>query len=155
MTTPADTMLHVIRRSWHWTGLDAAEVVAENDFGNVIVRAADGAYWRICPEDLSCRPIARDAGEYAGRCREPGFQRDWEMRALVDLARTLLGPATADRCYCLKLPAPLGGAYDASNLGMISRAELLSFAGDAAMQLQDVPDGSQVVLRLKTTERDG
>jgi hypothetical protein len=29
--------------------------VLTNDFGNLIVRAADGAFWRICPERLSDR----------------------------------------------------------------------------------------------------
>jgi len=45
-------LLTTIRESWGWTGLAPAAVTATNPFGNVIVRATDRAYWRICPEEL-------------------------------------------------------------------------------------------------------
>ena len=38
-------MLDVIRESWGWIGLEPAAIQATNDFGNVIVRHADGTYW--------------------------------------------------------------------------------------------------------------
>jgi hypothetical protein len=38
-------MLDIIREAWGWIGLDPADVVATNSFGNLIVRATDGAYW--------------------------------------------------------------------------------------------------------------
>jgi hypothetical protein len=79
-------MLNTIRESWGWTGLDAAEVVVTNDFGNVIVRAADGALWRICPEELSCKVIARDEAEYEAITASKDFRLDWEMARLVAVA---------------------------------------------------------------------
>ena len=58
-------MLDVIRESWGWIGLEPAAIQATNDFGNVIVRHADGTYWRIYPEEPSCNLIARTEDEYA------------------------------------------------------------------------------------------
>jgi hypothetical protein len=49
-----------------WRETDWPEVVATNAFGNVIVRATDGAFWRICPEEWSCEQVARNEDE--GRC---------------------------------------------------------------------------------------
>jgi hypothetical protein len=141
-------MLDVIRKAWGWIGLDPAEVVAENAFGNLIVRAADGAYWRIRPEDLSCEKVARDRDEFAALSRREGFRIDWEMSRLVEQARQKLGPMPAGRCYCLKVPAVLGGRYDEANMGTISLAELIAFSGELAEQLKDVPDGAQVRLRI-------
>lgn len=141
-------MLDTIREAWGWIGLDPAEVVAENAFGNLIVRAADGTYWRICPEELSCEVVARSAEEFAVLSRGDDFRTDWEMARLVEQARAKLGPLTADRCYCLKLPAVIGGAYDAANMGTISRKELVSFAGDLAEQIKDLPDGAQVQIKI-------
>jgi hypothetical protein len=141
-------MLETIREAWGWIGLDPAEVVAENAFGNLIVRATDGAYWRICPEELSCERVASDAQEFAAVTGGDDFRTDWEMARLVEQARQQLGPVPAGRCYCLKLPAALGGSYDAANMGTISRSELVSFAGDLAHQIKDVPDGGQITLEI-------
>jgi len=137
-------LLTTIRESWGWTGLDPAAVTATNAFGNVIVRATDGAYWRICPEELSCKIVARDDVEFDALWANETSQVDWRMTRLVEIAQATLGPVDADSCYCLKMPAALGGAYDAVNVGTITRRELLAFTGDVAEQLKDVPDGANI-----------
>jgi hypothetical protein len=123
-------------------------MVAANDFGNVIVRAAGGAFWRICPENLSARVIARTQQEYGAVLRDEEFRLDWEMRRLVDSARSRLGLISAERFYCLKMPAPFGGTYDADNIGMISRLELIECSGDLAQQIKDLPDGTRMELAV-------
>jgi hypothetical protein len=143
-------LLTTIRESWGWTGLDPTAVTATNAFGNVIVRATDGAYWRICPEELSCKTVARDDVEFDALWANEDFQVDWQMTRLVKVAQATFGPVDEERCYCLKLPAVLGGAYDAANFGMITRRELLAFAGYVAEQIKDVPDGARIM--FETTE---
>ena len=85
-------MLTTIRESWGWTGLEPVAVTATNAFGNVIVRAADGAYWRICPEELSCEVVARNDTEFDALYSDEDFQLDWQMERLVQVARATLGP---------------------------------------------------------------
>jgi len=143
-------VLTMIRESWGWTGLEPAAVMATNAFGNVIVRAADGSYWRICPEELTCKVVARDDTEFDALWANEDFQADWQMTRLVELAQATLGSADEERCYCLKLPAVLGGTYDATNFGTITRRELLAFTGDVAEQIKDVPDGGSI--RLEWTK---
>jgi len=58
-------------------------------------------------------------------------------------------PAT-QRCYCLKIPSVLGGAYAIHNIGTIYRAELIAASGHIAEQIKDLPDGSK--LRLKISD---
>jgi hypothetical protein len=137
-------MLDVIHKAWGWIGLEPAEVIAANAFGNVIVRATDETYWRICPEELSCKQVAHNAEELAALTREAGFQADWAMLRLVRLARQKFGPLPEDRCYCLKVPAVIGGKYEVANIGAITLSELISFSGDLAAQIKDVPDGGQI-----------
>lgn len=141
-------MLNTIRDAWGWTGLEPAAVIASNDFGNVVVKAADGAYWRICPEALTCELIAQDDSEFGTVWASSDFQRDWQMTRLVEIASATLEQIDAERCYCLKVPSVLGGAYDTKNLGTISRLELLSFSGDVAHQIVDLPDGATVQFRI-------
>jgi hypothetical protein len=141
-------MLDIVRKAWGWIGLDPAEVVATNAFGNLIVRATDGAYWRICPEDLSCARVADTANAFAAILSGEEFQTDWEMSRLVELARQKLGPLPEGRCYCLKMPAVVGGSYDVANMETISLDELISFSGYFAEQIKDLPDGSQIQIEI-------
>jgi hypothetical protein len=146
-------MIDIIRAAWGWTGLEPIEVVARNEFGNLIVCGADGTYWRICPEELSCEQIAPNAEEFARVAASEEFRIDWEMEPLVQLARKKLGPPGKGECYCLKVPAVIGGQYDASNLGLISQDELVSFSGDMACQIKDVPDGEKVHINIVNLRR--
>jgi Domain of unknown function (DUF1851) len=114
----------------------------------VIVRAIDGQFWRICPEDLYCKVIAKDPAEYERLRETEEFRRDWQMSALVAMAAEKLGQVPPERCYCMKIPGVLGGGYAADNLGTIDRAELVSFAGDFAERIKDLPDGARVKLTV-------
>jgi hypothetical protein len=71
------------------------------------------------------------------------------MERLVDLATAKLGPPDKGRCFCLKIPAVLGGAYGPENFETISLSELISCSGDLASQIKDVPDGAKVSLVIK------
>ncbi|WP_127997182.1 T6SS immunity protein Tdi1 domain-containing protein [Piscinibacter defluvii] len=137
-----------IRDGWGWTGINPFEVVGENDFGNLLVRDARGNYWRICPEDLYCRVIATDRDELDALYRDQEFLGDWHMNRLVEDAERHLGPLEPGRKYCLKIPGTLGGEYGGNNLASITLAELIRASGHIARQLEGLPDGSKVSLRI-------
>ena len=141
-------MIPVIEKAWSWIGLIPSEVIASNAFGNVIVCDQAGRYWRICPEELTCQIVANSKAELDTLLVDPEFIADWEMPALVEIACASLGPLSPDRCYCLKMPALLGGEYRAENLGTNSRTELIAFSGDVAEQIKNVPDGGKVEIRV-------
>ncbi len=141
-------LLETIRSSWGWTGLKPEEVVAENDFGNLIVKDDTGSYWRICPEELSCTVIAEDKSSLETLTQDEEFREDWSMSNPLALAYEHVGPLAAGRKYCLKVPGILGGQYSAENLGSIGLVELIEFAGYVAHQIDDLPDGTKVNFRF-------
>jgi len=141
-------LLDTIRGAWGFSGLEPESIVETNAFGNVLVGDADGRHWRICPEELSCHPIAASAEEFRTLRASPEFQQDWQMGRLVELARSKLGSPSEGRCYCLKIPAVLGGAYDLDNLATITLSELLAASGAMALQIRDLPDGATVKLSV-------
>ena len=145
-------MLNTIKSAWNWIGLEPAEIVEQNAFGNLVVCATDGHFWRICPEELSCRVIATDSTGYELLRASEEFGNDWEMNELIALAARKFGPMPPDRCYCLKMPGVFGGKYAEDNLGTITRAELVAFAGDMARQIKDFPDGSRGKLKVVWSE---
>jgi len=141
-------LISEISRAWGWVGIVPEEVVAENDFGNVIVRATDGRYWRITPEDGTCVVIANDRASLEVLLQDQEFLYDWYMRHLVDVARENLGDLVLTRKYCLKIPAFLGGEYGWPNLATAPIHEIIGVAGDIARQVHELPDGSQVKLKM-------
>lgn len=147
------SLLATTRKAWGWIGLDPAEIVTRNAFGNLIVRAADGAYWRICPEEWSCTKVARNAREFEALTGDEEFQLDWEMARLVGLARRKLGQLGSGQCYCLKRPGLIGGSYKPANFGTISLKELIAFSGCMAEQIRDVPDGAEIQIEITGKQR--
>lgn len=142
-------MIEVIREAWGWSGLRPVEEIRSNAFGNVLVRDEAGRFWRICPEELSCKIVAKDPVEFEHLVHDFEFLRDWSMTSLVAVAAESLGPLADGCCYCLKIPAVLGGKYGAENIGTISIEELISASGDMAAQIKDLPDGAQIRLRVE------
>ena len=142
------SLIAEISRAWGWIGIDPEEVVAENDFGNVIVRATDGRYWRITPEDGTCCVVADDRAALDLLLHDQEFLHDWYMRQLVAVARENLGELSAMRKYCLKIPGYLGGTYGMPNLATAPIDEILGMAGDIARQTHELPDGAKIQLKV-------
>lgn len=141
-------LISIVEESWGWTGLKPALIVGDNDFGNLMVKDLDGRYWRLCPEDLSCKAIASTKVELDQLSRDQAFLHDWYKRDLVKQARERFGPLRPGFKYCLKIPGPLGGEYGGDNLATISLAGLVSASGHIAKQIEGLPDGTQVKLSI-------
>ena len=142
------SIVEQISISWGWTGLQPIEVVEQNDFGNLIVKDVDGAFWRICPEELTCKIIAGNFEAFKELWKEREFAVDWKMKNLTEVAKQSLGSLQSGMCYCLKLPAAIGGEYESKNIGSVKLMELISFSGDLAFQVKDVPDGGKIRLEI-------
>jgi hypothetical protein len=112
------------------------------------VEDSEGRVWWLRPELLSCEMVAEDSSQYRRLRSDPEFVVDWRMDRLVAQAQERLGPVGGTRCYCLKLPASIGGEYEASNLGRIEIAELVGVCGDIARQIRDLPEGTPVEIRI-------
>lgn len=137
-----------ITESWGWTGISPAEVVLDNEFGNLIIKDQSGTYWRLCPEELYCSIVASSREEIDSLLKDQDFLHDWYMAALVQRAKKRAGALLPGYKYCLKIPGPLGGEYDESNLASVSLLELVSVSGHLAKQIEDLPDGAQIELRV-------
>ncbi|WP_036169569.1 T6SS immunity protein Tdi1 domain-containing protein [Massilia sp. 9096] len=128
-----------INEAWGWCGLNAVAVMGENAFGKLIIRDEDGAYWRISPQDLCCEPVAEDRAALDALSYNQEFLNDWYMPDEVHLAESILGPLSAGRKYCLRIPSALGGRYGRDNLAMAPLSELIRFSGEGAQQFEGIP----------------
>ena len=137
-----------IKGSWGWVGIEPLEVVGENDFGNLIIKDVLGKYWRLCPEELYCKVVAKNHSELDVLSSDQEFLADWHMEALVQVAEDKLGPLEEGEKYYMVIPGILGGEYGISNIKTLSLVELIKLSGDLAKQIQDLPDGAQVKLKV-------
>ena len=142
------SLVEEIRQSWGWVGIEPVEVVGENDFGNLIVKDEDGKYWRMCPEECYCKVIAANRADLDTLSTNQEFLQDWYMAALFSLANDQCGPLNEGRKYCLKIPGVLGGKYGGDNLATAPQVELVRFSGHIARQIEELPDGTQIRLRV-------
>ena len=135
-----------IADGWSWKLGTPVAVLATSPLGNVIVKNGDGWFFRIMPEEWQCDLLAHSEEEFAARCLEANFRRDWEMRALVEKAQAAHGSLAEGQVYHLVIPGHLGGKYEVENLQIISLCELLAHSGAIAQQVDDVPDGGEVII---------
>ncbi len=80
----------VIRSAWGWLGLEPVKIIAENDFGNLIIADVDGAFWLFCPEECSCTRIASNLSELQNVRDSPVFTEDWGMAGIIEDAAKCL-----------------------------------------------------------------
>ena len=141
-------LIAIVKKAWDWTGLQPDEIVGDNDFGNLMVKDQSGRYWRICPEDLSCKIVADSKSDLDALSQDQQFLSDWYMTDLVQKARERLGPLRPGFKYCLRIPGVLGGEYGGDNVATISLEGLISSSGHIAKQVKELPEGAQVTLKI-------
>ncbi|MEL6560282.1 MAG: T6SS immunity protein Tdi1 domain-containing protein [Bacteroidota bacterium] len=129
-------MIEMINKSWGWTGIEASELLFENDFGNLIIADTASKIWRICPEELSCRKIAENEEAFDELFHSEKFKKDWYMDETVALASDQVGELLSGERYCLKLPGVLGGLYEPENFGKIAFEKLITMSGAIAFEMQ-------------------
>ena len=142
-------MITEINKAWYWEEFNATEIIRTNEFGNVIFKTDKNEYWRVCPEEISCKKIAESESEFARIFTDSEFIEDWKMTNLVNIAKSELGELKENEKYCLKMPAVIGGEYEKSNLGKINFSELISISGELGFQMKDLKDGQKIKLTTK------
>lgn len=141
-------ILHALRDSWGWAGIDPVEVVGATAFGNLMVRDEQGHYWRVCPEALSCEVIADTRAALDEVSKDQVFLHDWYLQPMVDHAEEMLGPLAQGEVYHFVISPVLGGEYASDNVRRLDHVEQLRFCGDLAREIKNLPDGAQVKLRI-------
>jgi hypothetical protein len=140
-------LIDAIAREWAWA-LPATpeEVIAVNSFGNVVVRCADGSFWRLVLEDLKAAPLPPGGLDEALENAE--FRRDWEVLAWVSAATEKFGPNPEGRCFGFRIWPALNGDYSIENMVSKDLVEWVSVSGDVGKQVASLPDGTHFQLKI-------
>lgn len=134
--------------SWGWIGISPTEIVAENDFGNLILKDAEDKFWRLCPEDVYCEVVASSIDAYNKLINDDEFLHDWNMTVMVDEATKTLGALKKDYKYYMVIPGILDGEYTGDNIKMAPFVEIIKLSGELGKQIKGLPDGAKVELKV-------
>ncbi|MFK5914878.1 MAG: DUF1851 domain-containing protein [Woeseiaceae bacterium] len=141
-------IINEIIASWSWTGIKPTEIVAENEFGNLIIKDADNKFWRLCPEDVYCEVVAESIDDYNTLINDDEFLNDWNMTVMVKEATVMLGALKEGDKYYMVIPGILNGEYSGKNIQMAPFIEIISLSGNLGKEIKDLPDGAKVELKV-------
>ena len=137
-----------IIESWGWVGINPTEIVAENEFGNLIIKDADNKFWRLCPEDVYCEVVAESIDDYNKLINDHEFLNDWNMTVMVNEAIKMLGVLKEGYKYYMVIPGILNGEYSGTNIQTAPFVEIISLSGNLGKKIKDLPDGAEVKLEV-------
>jgi hypothetical protein len=83
--------------------------------------------------------VAEDRAALDALSYNQEFLNDWYMPEQVRLAESTLGPLSAGRKYCLKIPARWAAITGATTWPPCPLSELIRFAGEGAQQFEGLP----------------
>src|SRR5690554_1445390 len=146
MNFDEDSIIECVNRAWGWKIPRVQRVLAVNSMGNVFLQDSQGAYWRICPEELYARIEAKNDTEVQQVFADPGYKADWQLLGLIDEAEATFGVLSSGSCYALVKPAVLGGDYAVSNMAVVSVHEYLVWAGNLAQSTEGLKDGDEITV---------
>ena len=129
------SILDTVTSAWGWVGITPEKVIAENEFGNLIIKDLEGMYWRLCPEDLYCEVIADDDADYNELVKDEEFNQDWFMDVMVNKATEKFGPLEDGFKYHMLEPGALGGKYAVFNIKPVAFERIIKFSGELAQKV--------------------
>jgi len=134
--------------NWSWLLPTEVTVWLVNRFGDLFLVFSEGAVYML---DVGAGTLVKVADSRDGFCSmidEEDNAADWLMIPLVNQLTAVGRLLQPGQCYGFVTLPVLGGQYSVENVRQISVDEYLRVCGIIHEQLRDVPDGTQVVLRV-------
>ncbi|MCJ2184149.1 DUF1851 domain-containing protein [Novosphingobium sp. 1949] len=139
--------LAALRQAWGWCGVDFAEIVAHSLFGHVLAIDTAGNYHYLDPE-LLCLTALGDEKAASAHMAQAQTKAIWRADAHVAKADKALGATTLGEVYGFTPAALIAGDYDAANMIRVELALYIRLTGDIAQQVQDLPEGAHVEIKV-------
>jgi hypothetical protein len=141
--------------AWNWLIPEPWRVVVCSMFGGLFLeKESGGVFWLECGTGLVER-VADSAGAfqaYLGGPRDEAWNSridEWFLWNFVDQLHEAGKRPGPGQCYGLTiLPVFAEGRYTVDNVFVLSAREWLTVTGSMHRQIQDLPDGAQVAIKV-------
>jgi hypothetical protein len=134
---------------WSWLLPPRFTVWLMNRFGDLFIVLEDETVHMLDVGAGTLQKICDSRDTFAEMLDHADNANNWLMIPLIDqlVAREMtLGEG---ECYSYKLPPVLGGSYQIDNIFVLAIPKHYGAYGSIHSQLKDLPDGSQVVIKVK------
>jgi hypothetical protein len=134
--------------SWGWLLPPEFTLWLVNRFADLFLVLPDGTVHMLDVGTGTLTKVAESRDDFCNKIDEEDNANQWLMIPLVDRMVAAGVVLQAGQCYGFKTPPVLGGDYSVENAGPLPVCDYLGGYGSIHEQLQDVPDGSRVVLKV-------
>jgi len=135
--------LDKIAKDWDWLlDLSAYRVISISPFGDLFLKDASDTFSLL---DVNMGVL--EFAQWSGTDPAVLFPIRFDDRIAAGYREAGL-VLTEGQCYGLKIQGVAGGSFALENIYIATLAEYVSFMGDFHRQIQDVPDGGTVTLKV-------
>jgi hypothetical protein len=135
---------------WAWLLPSELTVWLTNRFGDLFLILTDGTVHMLDVGAGSLTKLAENRDDFCQRFDAGDNTSDWLMIGLVDRLVAAGIHLQPGQCYSLLIPPILGGDYTVENTVVLPITEHYGVYGWYHEQLQGVPDGTQVIIKVKS-----
>ena len=140
-------LVDAINDSWGWTGISVSRVRAQSPMGHLVLSNQEDCFFYLDPDGMAIVPLGNRVDAQA-HLDDAEAQELWWGGELVAKARELLGEPPEGSVFALTPHAMISGEYAPENMCILPLQELVAFSGDAARQLKNLPDGTEINLKV-------
>jgi hypothetical protein len=119
-----------------------------NRFGDLFLVFDDGSVHMLDVGGGSLEQVTNTRDDFQAKVDEDENANVWFMIPLVDQLLAAGMTLKKGECYSYKQPPVLGGDYTVENTCVLPIAEHYGAFGSIHNQINDLPDGTQVVLNV-------
>ena len=134
--------------TWFWLVPQELTLWLVNRFADLCLVFPDGAVHLLDIGLGTLTRVAESRDDFCRQCDETETAAEWLMIPLVDRMVAAGMTLQPGQCYGFKRPSVLGGDYTVENMAPISIADYLGAYGSIHEQLRDLPDGTEVVVKV-------
>ena len=134
--------------NWAWLVPKQFTVWLMNRFGDLFLVFEDGTVHMMDVGRGTIEQVADSRDHFGNKIDEDNNANNWLMIPLIDqLVKTGI-TLKEGRCYSYKQLPILGGDYTVENACVLPIKEHLEVCGSIHQQLQNIPDGTEVVIKV-------
>jgi hypothetical protein len=137
-----------VLKEWRWLVGPRLQLWLVTKAGDALLRdPEDGSVHFLNTISATIERVAESDAEFELFVAEEDNAREWLLTPLVDeLALRGTSPGT-DQCFHFKIPPVLGGVARPENMVVIGLTDRFGGMGQVMRQINDLPEGTQVVIR--------
>ena len=137
-------------REWEWLAPGEFTLLAVNAFGDLFLKVVHGCVHRLDVTGGTISKVANSVEEFRFAANDPSKKKEWLLIEEEDKAGRKGYSPGKGQCVGSKIPWIFKqSASVPDNLYVADLYEYVSFMGDLHSQINDVPDGGQVQIKIQ------